>query len=66
MSRPDPRVLSPAEQAETDRVAEAVLTHLRRLLRAGSGVNRSAHEAWVQQQLGLPHGETCDCGECLR
>ena len=32
MSRPAPRVLSPAEQAETDRVAEEVLREIKRVL----------------------------------
>ena len=66
MSRPEPRRLSPAEQAETDRTAEAVLAHLKRVLRPGVPFDRAAHRAW-EQALGSSrgHSEACDCAGCL-
>lgn len=63
MSRFEPRVLSPREQAATDAVAEAALRYLKHLLRPGVPVDRAAHAAYVAQMTD--HSEACDCAACL-
>ena len=50
--RPAPRVLSPAEQAETDRVAEDVLREIKRVLAK-------------PRTAPAPHSEACDCAACV-
>ena len=57
--RPGPRVLSPAEQAETDRVAEEVLREIKRVLSRPSAL---AHP--VQADLPVAHSEACDAETC--
>lgn len=61
--RPDPRGLSPAEQAATDAAVEDVIAHLKRVLRPGKAFDRAAHQAWLNGRAA--HSEACDCAGCV-
>jgi hypothetical protein len=63
MRRSETRALSPAEQAETDRAAEAVLAMLKRVLRPGQPFDKAAHDAWLEELAA--HSEACDCAACV-
>ena len=58
--RPAPRVLSPAEQAETDRVAEEVLREIKRVLSLPGAVLRNPVPIWPP----AAHSEGCDAEAC--